>query len=118
MSDACEILCLDLPAAEAARAALPSSDAVDAAAARARAFADPTRLTISAALADADELCVCDLAWVVDRPQNLVSHHLRTLRQAGLVRARKDGKLLMCSLTEPGRALLLATFGGVAVHHG
>jgi DNA-binding transcriptional ArsR family regulator len=118
MSDACDILCLDLPAAEAARASLPSADAVETAAARGRALADPTRLTIAAALADADELCVCDLAWIVDRPQNLVSHHLRTLRQAGLVRARKDGKLLMCSLTEPGRALLLATFGEAAAHHG
>lgn len=108
VSDSCEVLCLDLPAAEAARAALPTRDAMEAAADRARAIGDPTRLAMVAALADAEELCVCDLAWVVDRPQNLVSHHLRALRHAGLVSARKDGKLLMCSLTPPARALLHA----------
>ena len=117
MSDSCEVLCLDLPAAEAARAALPTRDAMEVAAARARAMGDPTRLAIVAALADADELCVCDLAWVVDRPQNLVSHHLRALRHAGLVSARKDGKLLMCSLTPPGQALLQAALESAESTH-
>ena len=36
---------------------------------RAKALADPTRLTLAAALADADELCVCDLAWVAEQPE-------------------------------------------------
>lgn len=48
------------------------------------------------------ELCGCDLAWVLEKPQNLVSHHVRALRGAGLARSRRDGKMVMYSLT--GRA--------------
>ena len=78
---------------------------------RAKALADPTRLTIAAALADTDELCVCDLARVTERPENLVSHHLRSLRNAGLVTSRRDGKMVMYAVTAAGRALLGAIRG-------
>lgn len=71
-----------------------------------KALADPTRLMLAAALAEDDELCVCDLAWVVERAENLVSHHLRQLRSAGLVTSRRDGKMVMYSLTDRGRELL------------
>jgi DNA-binding transcriptional ArsR family regulator len=40
-----------------------------------------------------------------------VSHHLRTLRSEGLVRSRREGKLVMYSLTEEGRSLLNAVLG-------
>ena len=50
--------------------------------------------------------CVCDLAWVAERPENLVSHHLRVLRSAGLVRNRRDGKMVMYAVTDAGRALI------------
>lgn len=106
--DRCELLCLDLPRAEALRARrLPAPDA-DALAAGARALSDPTRLTVAAALADADELCVCDLSWICERSENLVSHHVRQLRAAGLAGSRREGKMVMYSLTAPGRALLEA----------
>jgi ArsR family transcriptional regulator, lead/cadmium/zinc/bismuth-responsive transcriptional repressor len=78
------------------------------AAERARGLADPTRLSLAAALGEADALCVCDLAWIVGRPQNLVSHHLRALRSHGLVSSERDGKMVMYSLTHEGRALLAA----------
>ena len=42
------------------------------------------RLMLAAALGEAGELCVCDLSWIAERPENLVSHHLRALRSAGL----------------------------------
>jgi DNA-binding transcriptional ArsR family regulator len=106
MSDACDLLCLDLPLAEELRAKrLPLAGAT-AAAAQAKALGDPTRLTIAAALRDASELCVCDLSWIVERAENLVSHHVRVLRTAGLVSSRRDGKMVMYALTDPGRALL------------
>jgi DNA-binding transcriptional ArsR family regulator len=63
-------------------------------------------LTLAAALVETDELCVCDLSWVAERAENLVSHHLRALRSAGLVVSRRDGKMVMYSLTPDGRALL------------
>lgn len=81
------------------------------AAERARALADPTRLTLAGALGEGEELCVCDLAWILGRSQNLVSHHLRTLRSCGLVSSRRDGKLVMYTLTGTGRALLGAVLG-------
>ena len=61
---------------------------------------------IDRALDDGGELCVCDLAWLLGRAPNLVSHHLRTLRAHGLVRSRRDGKLVLYTLTARGRALL------------
>ncbi len=70
-----------------------------------RALADPTRLTLALALREGGELCVCDLAWILERAQNLVSHHLRALRAEGLVESRREGKMVLYSLTERGRAL-------------
>jgi DNA-binding transcriptional ArsR family regulator len=109
--DRCDLLCLDLPRAEALRQTrLPLRDAETAATA-ARALSDPTRLIIASALADGDELCVCDLSWICERSENLVSHHVRQLRSAGLAHSRREGKMVMYALTERGRDLLAATVG-------
>lgn len=110
-SDGCELLCLDLPHAEAVRALMPAEPAATVAAARARALGDPTRLRVASALAVGSELCVCDLAWVCGLAQNLVSHHVRLLRSAGLASSRRDGKLVMYRLTPAGQALLGAVVG-------
>jgi ArsR family transcriptional regulator, lead/cadmium/zinc/bismuth-responsive transcriptional repressor len=110
--DRCDLLCLDLPKAEQLRAGRLSADVAGPLAERAKALGDPTRLTLAAALAATDELCVCDLAWVAERSENLVSHHLRALRNAGLVRSRRDGKMVMYAVTEAGRALLAAVRAG------
>ena len=115
MSDACDLLCLDLPLAEELRAKRLPVAAATAAATQAKALGDPTRLTIAAALRDARELCVCDLSWIVERAENLVSHHVRVLRTAGLVSSRRDGKMVMYALTEPGRALLDVVLAQVPV---
>ena len=106
--DRCDLLCLDLPKAEALRASRLPEAAARALADRAKALADPTRLIIAGALAQTDELCVCDLAWICERAENLVSHHLRALRTAGLVASRRDGKMVMYAVTAAGRALLTA----------
>jgi DNA-binding transcriptional ArsR family regulator len=106
--DRCDLLCLDMPKAEELRAARIGHDTARVLAERAGALSDPTRLTIAAALADTDELCVCDLAWVTERAENLVSHHLRALRTAGLVTSRREGKMVMYAVTDAGRALLAA----------
>ena len=115
MSDACDLLCLDLPLAEDLRAKRLPVAAATGAATQAKALGDPTRLTIAAALRDAPELCVCDLSWIVERAENLVSHHVRVLRTAGLVSSRRDGKMVMYALTEPGRALLDVVLAQVPV---
>jgi DNA-binding transcriptional ArsR family regulator len=81
------------------------------AAERAKALSDPTRISLAAALREGEELCVCDLSWIARRSQNLVSHHLRVLRSHAMVRSRRDGKLVMYSLTGEGRSLLSAVLG-------
>jgi DNA-binding transcriptional ArsR family regulator len=106
--DTCELLCLDLPKAEAARRSLPSPDELEAWAAGAKALGDPTRLALAVALADSGSACVCDLAWIVGRDEKLVSHHARALRTAGLATASRQGKMVMYALSERGRALVAA----------
>ena len=107
--DQCDVLCLDLEKAESLRARRLSSGDSARLAGQLKALADPTRLMLAAALAEGAELCVCDLAWVAERAENLVSHHLRRLRSDGLVASRRDGKMVIYSLTERGRELLAVT---------
>jgi DNA-binding transcriptional ArsR family regulator len=107
----CDLLCIDAPRAEEIRGRMLDVEAAREAAERARMFSDPTRLLLAAALGEGGELCVCDLAWISSRAQNLVSHHLRLLRSHGLVESRRDGKLVMYSLTDEGRSLLMAMLG-------
>jgi DNA-binding transcriptional ArsR family regulator len=107
----CDLLCLDLPQAEALRRQRLSTAEANRLAGRARGLADPTRLMLATALLRAPELCVCDLSWVSERAANLVSHHLRVLRSEGLVTSRREGKLVIYSLTADGRALVSAVAG-------
>jgi ArsR family transcriptional regulator, lead/cadmium/zinc/bismuth-responsive transcriptional repressor len=112
--DRCDLICIDAPRAEAIRGRLLGEDEARDAAERAKTLSDPTRLTMVEALREGEELCVCDLSWIVGRSQNLVSHHLGALRSRGLVRSRKDGKMVMYSLTEVGVSLLGAVLGAKA----
>ncbi|MDE3130118.1 MAG: metalloregulator ArsR/SmtB family transcription factor [Acidobacteriota bacterium] len=104
--DTCELLCLDLPRAEALRRSRWPAAELELTAAVARALADPTRLAVALALRDGGELCVCDLAWVCERSDKLVSHHARALRSAGLVVSRREGKMVLYALTPRGAHLL------------
>ncbi|MGH3040461.1 MAG: ArsR/SmtB family transcription factor [Gaiellaceae bacterium] len=113
-AERCDLLCLDLEVAERLRKNRLSVEESDRPAGRARALGDPTRLMLAAALRESDELCVCDLAWIAERSENLVSHHLRTLRAAGLVRSRRAGKMVMYSLSESGAALVEAVLAQAA----
>lgn len=103
--DRCDLLCLGLSKAEGIRRRL-DPELIAAAAARAGALADATRLTIAVALRGGEELCVCDLAWITGRAENLVGHHLRALRAAGLADSRRAGKIVFYSLTLVGQELL------------
>jgi DNA-binding transcriptional ArsR family regulator len=110
--DRCDLLCLDLEKAERLRVQRLDGEVANGLAAQAKALADPTRLTIAAALGATDELCVCDLAWVTERAENLVSHHARALRAIGLAASRRDGKMVLYRLTDTGRNLLDAVLAG------
>lgn len=64
-----------------------------------KTFGDTTRIKILYALME-HELCVADLAEAIDATQSAVSHQLRTLKQSRLVRAKRDGKNVMYSLSD------------------
>lgn len=65
-----------------------------------KALSDDTRLKIAYALSIEDELCVCDVANIVGSTTATASHHLRLLRDLGLAKYRKEGKLVYYSLDD------------------
>jgi ArsR family transcriptional regulator, lead/cadmium/zinc/bismuth-responsive transcriptional repressor len=62
-------------------------------------FGDSTRLRILAAL-NISEMCGCDLCVILNMTQSAVSHQLRILKQARLVRSRRDGKIVYFRLDD------------------
>jgi DNA-binding transcriptional ArsR family regulator len=65
-----------------------------------KGLAEPSRMTIMRALMIEAELCVCDVASLLQAPVANASHHLRSLHRIGLVKHRKDGKLVWYSLDD------------------
>lgn len=64
-----------------------------------KVFGDSTRVRILCALFES-EMCVCDIAEVLDMTQSAISHQLRVLKQARLVKYRRDGKTVYYSLAD------------------
>ena len=64
-----------------------------------KVFGDNTRLRIMLAL-DVNEMCVCDLAVLLNMTKSAVSHQLRTLKEANLVKFRRDGKNVFYTLAD------------------
>jgi ArsR family transcriptional regulator len=81
-------------------------------AARFRALADPARVAIVNRLAAAEEVCVCDLNASLDLAQPTVSHHLRVLREAGLVESTRRGTWAFYRLVPDAVAQLRGALGG------
>ncbi|WP_054704293.1 metalloregulator ArsR/SmtB family transcription factor [Bacillus sp. JCM 19041] len=65
-----------------------------------KALSDETRLKIAYALLQEDELCVCDVANIIGSTTATASHHLRHLRNLGLAKSQKKGKLVFYSLDD------------------
>lgn len=74
------------------------------------ALSDETRLAIVKRLAGG-ERCVCDLQDLLDAAQSRLSYHLRTLKDAGIVSDRRDGRWVHYSLV-PGALEALSAFAG------
>jgi ArsR family transcriptional regulator len=79
---------------------------------RFRALADPTRVAIVNRLSGADELCVCDLTAAFDLSQPTISHHLRILRDAGLVESSRRGTWAYYRLVPEAVEALRGALGG------
>ena len=73
-----------------------------------KALSDSSRLKIIAALIS-KELCVCDLCEIVGQSQSAVSHQLRVLRAARIVKFRKEGKMVYYSIDDAHIAEIIQT---------
>lgn len=105
--EACEVRIVDPDKVADTRDRLPSLEETDALADWFKVLGDATRARILYAVLEAGELCVCDLAATVDVPESTVSHALRWLRGAGVVRARRSGKMMYYRLDDAHVRLLL-----------
>ncbi len=76
-----------------------------------KALADPTRVAIVNRLTTADSVCVCDLTAAFDLSQPTISHHLRILREAGLVEAERSGTWAYYRLVPDAISALRDVFG-------
>ena len=82
-----------------AKSALPSEDDLFALSDLFKVFGDSTRIRILYVLYDT-ELCVCDIAQMLGMQISAISHQLRVLKQASLVKYRKEGKAVYYSLAD------------------
>jgi len=93
----CNIIHEDL--IDRVRGVLPNPDRLSLLADFFKVFSDPTRLKILSSLAES-EMCVCDIAYLLNMSQSAISHQLRVLKQARLVKNRKEGKVVYYSLDD------------------
>lgn len=105
--DGCAVRAVDRERVDAARARLVSLDDAGGLAEQFRLLGDPTRVRLLYALLEAGEMCVCDLAATTEVPETSVSHALRLLRTAGIVRNRRDGRMIYYRLADAHVRLLL-----------
>lgn len=106
-SEGCSVRVIDADRVAATRSrVLGVADAADVAGLF-RLLGDPGRVRMLSALSEAGELCVCDLAAVVDMAESTVSHSLRLLRTAGVVRHRRAGRQVFYRLDDAHVRLLL-----------
>ncbi|MCL2220404.1 MAG: metalloregulator ArsR/SmtB family transcription factor [Chitinispirillia bacterium] len=84
---------------ERVRPAMPADGDFGKLAVLYKAFADPTRLRILWALSR-EEMCVCDLAFLMGMTKSAISHQLKFLRMSDLVRFRKEGQIVYYSLAD------------------
>ncbi|MHA1238906.1 MAG: ArsR/SmtB family transcription factor [Candidatus Odinarchaeia archaeon] len=97
--DVCEIKYVNVKAVEEVRAKMLEDSLIIKAADIFKILGDPTRVKILYALIQR-ELCVCDLSALLNMTHSAVSHQLRVLRAAKLVKFRKEGKNVYYSLSD------------------
>ncbi len=93
----CDILHEDV--VRAVQMKMPAERELDALSNFFKILGDSTRARIVSAL-DADEMCVCDLASLLGMTKSAISHQLRALREANLVKNRREGKVVFYSLAD------------------
>lgn len=98
--DVCQIQCFNQALVDQISAGLPEDDLLEVAQVVFNALADKSRLKILHALSGDQELCVCDVASLLNVKVAAASHHLRKLRDRKILKHRNDGKLAYYSISD------------------
>jgi len=98
--DRCDVACLHPEVVRPLIGQLLPAEVAQATASWFDTLADPTRARILHALSLAAELCVCDLALLLDLSVSALSHQLRLLRERGVVSRRKAGRIAFYALAD------------------
>ena len=105
--DECAVRAVDPERVAATRDRLIDFDEAEALADGFKLLGEPNRVRILYALLEAGEMCVCDLAATVDVSETTVSHAMRLLKAAGIVRNRRDGRMIYYRLDDAHVRMLL-----------
>ena len=97
--DCCDYIHVHEEIVETVRKNLPDEDTLYDLAELVRIFGDSTRIRILYVLFEA-EMCVCDIANLLGMTQSAISHQLRALKSARLVKGRREGKTVFYSLAD------------------
>ena len=118
--DECSVRLVDQARVAKVLRQLPPAETVNALAEDVFAvLADPSRLRLLIALSVAEELCVCDAAASAGMSESATSHALRLMRVHGVVKSRRDGRMVYYTLTDgPVRVLLDTALAHVGHRHG
>jgi len=95
----CEVVCVNKEKVNAVKKIMKSDETILGLAQTFKVLGDPTRTKIIFALSR-EELCVCDIATLLEISQSATSHQLRVLRNMNLVRFRKEGRIAYYSLDD------------------
>lgn len=98
-NDVCEVECINEEVVMGVKSHMPDENILFEVSNNFKAFGDLTRLKILQALY-LRELCVCDLAAVLDANQSTISHQLRVLRSKNMVKFLKKGKMAYYSIAD------------------
>ncbi len=96
----CGVVCFNSAKIQKLQKRLPDLEELGYEADFYKAMGHPVRLAILSVV-EMEECCVCDLANILVQPVSTISQHLRTLKIAGILKSRKEGKLIFYSLKEP-----------------
>ncbi|MDQ0154769.1 ArsR/SmtB family transcription factor [Robertmurraya andreesenii] len=97
--DTCDIYCYDEEKVNRIQQLMTNVDLLKVAKLF-KALSDENRAKIVYSLCEDDELCVCDIANIIGSTVANTSHHLRTLHKQGIVKYRREGKLVFYSLDD------------------
>lgn len=98
-AEVCEFIHVHEEVVERVTAQMPEEDDLDDLAEFFKIFGDTTRIKMLYVLL-CSEMCVCDLARILNMTQSAISHQLRMLKKMDLVKSRRDGKSVVYSLAD------------------